>query len=64
MSFGDEVKKVEANVNVAIAFKVIGFILLAITVWKGVNGFWPTTGILMGAVLLLAGELFNKILLK
>jgi hypothetical protein len=61
MSFGEEVDKVESIVNLPTVLKVIGFVILAITVWKGVHGFFPTAGILVGGLMLLAGELFNKI---
>jgi hypothetical protein len=61
MSFGQVVDKVESIVNLPTVLKVIGFVILAITVWKGVHGFFPTAGILVGGLMLLAGELFNKI---
>jgi hypothetical protein len=61
MGFSSEVQKVESVVKLPFALLLVGGVILAITVWKGVHGFWPTTGILIGGAMTLVGGLFNKI---
>lgn len=55
------IQKLESIVNLPVVLKILGFVVLGITVWKGVHGFWPTTGILTGGAMLLVGMLFDKI---
>jgi hypothetical protein len=41
--------------------RVAAFFVLAVTIWKGVHGVWPTTGAIIGGAMLLVGGMFNKI---
>lgn len=61
MSFTTEVEKVESFVNLPFVLKVLGVVLIGITIWKGVHGFFPTAGLLIGAAMLFVGGEFNKI---
>lgn len=61
MSIISTVDKVEQNIYLDFVLIFVGLIILAITVWKGVHGFWPTTGVIVGGLSLLVGFLFNKI---
>lgn len=61
MGFGSVVYKIGSIVNLPTALKVVGAAILAVTIWKGVHGFFPTAGVLTGGAMLLVGSLFNKI---
>jgi hypothetical protein len=61
MSFTQEVEKVEGIVWLPFTLRLVGSAILAITVWKGVHGFFPTAGVLIGGAMLLVGSFFNKI---
>lgn len=37
--------------------KVLGLAVFAITVWKGIHGFFPTAGIITAAAFYVAGDL-------
>jgi len=41
--------------------RVVALFILAVTIWKGVHGFFPTTGVIIGGAMLLVGGMFNKI---
>lgn len=45
----------------SLAAYAVGILLLAVTIWKGVHGFFPTAGIIVGGLMLLVGGMFNKI---
>lgn len=61
MSLGQEFEKVESATYFPTVLKIVGAAILAITVWKGVHGFFPTAGVLIGGAMLLVGSMFNKI---
>jgi hypothetical protein len=61
MSFVSEVDKVESFVNLPLVLKVLGVVVLVLTVWKGVHGFFPTFGLIAGAAMIFVGGEFNKI---
>ena len=61
MGIVNEVEKVEQNVYLPTVLKILGAAVLAITVWKGVHGFFPTAGVLIGGAMLVVGGFFNKI---
>lgn len=56
-----EVDKVESLINLPLVLRIFGIVVLGVTIWKGVHGFFPTTGILVGGLMLLVGGMFNKI---
>lgn len=58
MSF---IEKVEEYVNVPLALRVVGVLVLGLTVWKGVHGFWPTFGAVAGGLLLFVGGHYSKL---
>ena len=61
MGIVSEIDKVEQNIYLPFVLRLIGCVILGITVWKGVHGFWPTTGVLVGGLMVLVGGMFNKI---
>lgn len=61
MSFSSSIDKVESVVNLPLALKILGALVLILTVWKGVHGFFPTVGLVIGAALLFVGGEFNKL---
>lgn len=61
MSFSSTIDKIEGVINLPLALKVAGIAILAVTVWKGVHGFFPTTGLIVGAAMLFVGGEFNKL---
>ena len=61
MGLSETIAKVEAAVNLPVVLRIVGIFLLGITIWKGVHGFWPTAGILIGGAMLLVGGMFSKI---
>ncbi|HZT71218.1 MAG TPA: hypothetical protein VFC10_15920 [Terriglobia bacterium] len=61
MSFSQGVDKLESVVYLPFVLRVVGIGILAVTIWKGVHGFFPTAGILTGGAMLLVGGMFNKI---
>lgn len=61
MGIVSEVDKIEQDVYLPTVLKILGAVVLGITVWKGVHGFFPTTGVLVGGAMLLVGGMFNKI---
>lgn len=44
-----------------ILFRIVGGLVLAVTIWKGVHGFLPSAGIIVFGLMLLVGGMFNKI---
>jgi hypothetical protein len=58
MSF---LQKVESVVNLPVVLKIAGAVVLGLTAWKGVHGFFPTFGIVAGGLTILAGSMFSKI---
>ena len=61
MGLSETIAKVEAAVNLPVVLRIVGIFLLGITIWKGVHGFWPTAGILIGGAMLLVGGMFSRI---
>lgn len=61
MGIVSEVDKVESLVNLPFVLRLIGCVVLGITIWKGVHGFFPTAGVLVGGAMVLVGGMFNKI---
>jgi len=61
VGLSETIAKVEAAVNLPVVLRIVGIFLLGITIWKGVHGFWPTAGILIGGAMLLVGGMFSKI---
>src|SRR5258708_39686626 len=49
-----KVDKVETLINLPLVLRILGIVGLSFTVWKGVSGVWPTTGLLVGFVLAIA----------
>jgi hypothetical protein len=61
MGFQQEVDKVEQVVYLPVVLIVLGGLVTLVTVWKGVHGFWPSIGILVGGLLLVVGAFFKRI---
>jgi len=61
VGLSETIAKVEAAVNLPVVLRIVGIFLLGITIWKGVHGFWPTAGILIGGAMLLVGGMFSRI---
>jgi hypothetical protein len=61
MGFSSTIDKIESVVNLPFALKIAGAAILLLTVWKGVHGFFPTAGLIVGAAMLFVGGEFNKL---
>lgn len=61
MGFSSAIDKLESIINLPFGLKVVGAAILLITIWKGVHGFFPTTGLIVGAAMLFVGGEFNKL---
>lgn len=58
MSFLD---KLENYVYLPLVVKVLGVVILGVTLWSGVHGFFPKFGVVAGALALYVGSNFNKV---
>lgn len=58
MSF---LNKLENTVYLPFTLRLASCVILGITVWKGVHGFFPTAGVLIGGAMVLVGGMFSKI---
>lgn len=58
MSVVSEVDKVESLVNLPLVLRILGIVILSLTVWKGVHGVVPSAGLIIGAVVMLIADLF------
>ncbi|HLZ93358.1 MAG TPA: hypothetical protein VKQ28_16760 [Candidatus Acidoferrum sp.] len=61
MGIVGEVDKVETLINLPLVLRIVGIVVLGLTIWKGVHGFFPSAGIFVGGLMLLVGGMFNKI---
>ena len=61
MGIVNEVDKVESLINLPLVLRILGIVVLGVTIWKGVHGFFPTAGVLVGGAMVLVGGMFNKI---
>lgn len=47
--------------NVPVVMQILGVVVLGLVFWKSIHGFWPSFGLIAGALLLYIGRHYNTV---